>query len=397
MNETAIFFLLGLVLGACASAALLASRSRTKDALTTSQLLIASQARVDSTLRESETRAAADLELRRRAVDDLVAPLRESLVRMTDAMTAAERDRVAAHAQIHTEVRRTAEVSEHLRQETNRLVSALRRSEVRGRWGEVQLRRLIESAGMLEHVDFDEQVSVRADDGLLRPDVVVHLGGGRDVVIDAKAPLSAYLDAAMCEDPEAAQLFLDKHAQEIRAHIDALSAKEYWRQFDHTPEFVVLFLPAEALLSAALDVVPSLLERAFDKKVVIATPTTLLALLRTIEYGWRQESISANAREIQALGSELYSRLGTLGGHVARLGSSLDAAVNHFNSAVASLESRVLVSARRFQDLGVTGEELESAEPVSTLTRTTVTAEDLEGVAHPPADLLESASAAASA
>ena len=397
MNETAIIFLLGVALGASASAVFFAARSRTKDALTTSQLLIASQARVEATLRESESRAAADLELRRRAVDDLVAPLRESLVRMNDAMTAAERDRIAAHTQIHTEVRRTAEVSEHLRQETNRLVSALRRSEVRGRWGEVQLRRLIESAGMLEHVDFDEQVSVRADDGLLRPDVVVHLGGGRDVVVDAKAPLSAYLDAAMCDTPESAQPFLDKHAQELRAHIDALSAKEYWRQFDQTPEFVVLFLPAEALLSAALDVVPSLLERAFDKKVVIATPTTLLALLRTIEYGWRQESISANAREIQALGSELYSRLGTLGGHVAKLGSSLDAAVNHYNNAVASLESRVLVSARRFQDLGVAGEQLESAKPVATLTRAPVNGADQEAVANDVGDPVDSARAATNA
>ena len=216
-------------------------------------------------------------------------------------------------------------------------------------------------------------------------------------MVDAKAPLSAYLDAAMCDTPESAQPFLDKHAQELRAHIDALSAKEYWRQFDQTPEFVVLFLPAEALLSAALDVVPSLLERAFDKKVVIATPTTLLALLRTIEYGWRQESISANAREIQALGSELYSRLGTLGGHVAKLGSSLDAAVNHYNNAVASLESRVLVSARRFQDLGVAGEQLESAKPVATLTRAPVNGADQEAVANDVGDPVDSARAATNA
>ena len=359
----------GVLVGASLAAAYVTSRSRTRDTLTTSQLLAASQDRVESAVRESEARAAADLEARRRAVDDLVTPLRESLVRMNDALTQAERDRIAAHAQLHTEVRRTADTSEHLRNETNRLVTALRRSEVRGRWGEVQLRRLIESAGMLEHVDFDEQVSVHDDDGLLRPDVLVHLGGGRDVVIDAKAPLSAYLDAAMCADPESAQPFLDKHAEELRAHIDALSAKQYWKQFAHTPEFVVLFLPAEALLSAALDVVPSLLERSFDKKVVIATPTTLLALLRTIEYGWRQEAMAANAREIQELGSELHGRLGTLGGHIAKLGSALDSAVTSYNSAISSLESRVLVSARRFRDLGVVTESLSDPTPITTRTR----------------------------
>ena len=360
---------LGLVVGASLCAAYLASRARARDTLTASQLLAASQDRVETAVRESEARAAIDLEARRRAVDDLVTPLRESLLRMNDALTQAEKDRIAAHAQLHTEVRRTADTSEHLRTETNRLVTALRRSEVRGRWGEVQLRRLIESAGMLEHVDFDEQVSVRDDDDLLRPDVVIHLGGGRDVVIDAKAPLSAYLDAAMSEDPESAQPFLDKHAQELRAHIDALAAKQYWKQFEHTPEFVVLFLPAEALLSAALDVVPSLLERSFDKRIVIATPTTLLALLRTIEYGWRQESIASNAREIQSLGSELHSRLGTLGGHMAKLGSSLDAAVSSYNNAVSSLETRVLVSARRFRDLGVVSEALPNPPTITTITR----------------------------
>ena len=360
---------LGLVVGASLCAAYLASRARARDTLTASQLLAASQDRVETAVRESEARAAIDLEARRRAVDDLVTPLRESLLRMNDALTQAEKDRIAAHAQLHNEVRRTADTSEHLRTETNRLVTALRRSEVRGRWGEVQLRRLIESAGMLEHVDFDEQVSVRDDDDLLRPDVVIHLGGGRDVVIDAKAPLSAYLDAAMSEDAESAQPFLDKHAQELRAHIDALAAKQYWKQFEHTPEFVVLFLPAEALLSAALDVVPSLLERSFDKRIVIATPTTLLALLRTIEYGWRQESIASNAREIQSLGSELHSRLGTLGGHIAKLGSSLDAAVSSYNNAVSSLETRVLVSARRFRDLGVVIESLPNPPTITTITR----------------------------
>jgi DNA recombination protein RmuC len=262
-----------------------------------------------------------------------------------------------------------------LRSETGRLVTALRRSEVRGRWGEVQLRRLVESSGLIEHVDFTEQHTSHGEDGdgTVRPDLVVHLADGRHVVVDAKVALSAYLDAAAATDDATRDAALSRHAQEVMAHVERLSAKSYWRRYD-SPEFVVLFLPADAFLASALDVRPDLLERAFSQDVVLATPTTLMALLRTVSYAWRQDAAARNAAEVHALGRELHTRLATMGAHLARLGSSLDGAVEQFNKTIGSMESRVLVSARRLADLGVVTAADDDAglpptHPVTTSTR----------------------------
>ncbi|MBI1376761.1 MAG: DNA recombination protein RmuC [Frankiales bacterium] len=288
-----------------------------------------------------------------RTVDALVRPLQDSLTRMSAELARTERERAAAQAELREQIRLTAAGTDALRDQTGRLVTALRRSEVRGRWGEVQLRRLVEAAGMLPHVDFEEQASTRDDAGdLLRPDLVVHLSDGRDVVVDAKVPLSAYLDATQETDDATSRLLLSRHAAELAAHVDRLSAKDYWRRHG-SPEFVVLFLPAESLLSAALDARPDLLEHAFARDVVIATPTTLLALLRTVAHTWRQDSAARNVREVHALARDLHARLATLGGHLARLGGALDGAVGQYNATVGSLESRVLVTARRLAGLGL--------------------------------------------
>ncbi len=305
--------------------------------------------------------APAGLAAERAAVDALVRPVNETLARVSDDLSRAERERAAAHAQLREQIRLTALGTDALRDQTGRLVTALRRSEVRGRWGEVQLRRLVESSGLLPHVHFDEQSSSRDDDGdLLRPDLVVHLSDDRDVVVDAKVPLSAYLDAAEAPDDATARVLLARHAGEVMAHVDRLSSKEYWSRYE-SPSFVVLFLPAEPFLTAALDVRPDLLEYAFARDVVIATPTTLLALLRTIAHTWRQDSAARNVREVHRLARELHARIAVLGGHLGRLGAALDGAVGQYNSTVGSLESRVLVSARRLATLGVV-EALDDAD-----------------------------------
>ena len=303
----------------------------------------------------------SSLAAERAAVDALVRPVNVTLAKVSDDLARSERERAAAHAQLQEQIRLTALGTESLRDQTGRLVTALRRSEVRGRWGEVQLRRLVESSGLLPHVHFDEQSSSRDDDGdLLRPDLVVHLSDDRDVVVDAKVPLSSYLDAAEATDDATARVLLARHAGEVIAHVDRLSSKEYWARYE-SPAFVVLFLPAESFLSSALEVRPDLLEYAFARDVVIATPTTLLALLRTIAHTWRQESAATNAREVQQLARELHARLATLGSHLGKLGNALDSAVGAYNGTVGSLESRVLVSARRLATLGVV-EALDDAD-----------------------------------
>jgi DNA recombination protein RmuC len=323
--------------------------------------------------RSSGGRGSASLAAERAAVDALVRPVQETLERVSYDLARAERDRAASHAALAEQVRITAAGTDALRDRTERLVTALRRPEVRGRWGEVQLRRLVEAGGLLPHVHFEEQVSSRDDTGgLLRPDLVVHLADDRDVVVDAKVPLSAYLDATEATDDATARLLLARHASEVAAHVDRLSSKDYWRTVG-SPEFVVLFLPAESFLSAALESRPDLLEYAFERDVVIATPTTLLALLRTVAHTWRQESAARNVREIHALARELHARIGTLGAHLARLASSLD--------AVGSLESRVLVTARSLAALGVVSDAddtLAPPRPVTSASRPLAAAELVE-------------------
>lgn len=297
-------------------------------------------------------------------VDQLVRPVAETLARVELHLSEAERQRALAHGELREQVRSMGQTSDLLRTETQSLVTALRAPQVRGRWGELQLRRVVEVAGLVEHCDFSEQVSVMGGDGRLRPDLVVHLAGGKNVVVDAKVPFAGYVEAMNSSDEAVVQQRLTAHARHLRAHIDELSGKAYWEQLAPAPEFVVLFVPAEPFLAAALDHDPALLEYAFERSVVLATPNTLVALLRTVAYTWRQDALTANAQQVLDLGKELHGRLGVLGGHMTKLGNALESTVKSFNQTVGSLETRVLVTARRFTELKVSDDDLAVRAPI---------------------------------
>jgi len=296
-----------------------------------------------------------------------VAPVRESLDRFDARLRELESSGVAWQARLQAQVEAVRLTGEALRRETQGLATALRRPQVRGQWGEMHLRRAVELAGMMERCDFTLQTSVRGDDGMLRPDLLVRLAGGRHIVVDAKVPLDAFLQATEADaagDDAAAADHLRRHAAQVRGHVDALSAKAYWRQFAPAPEFVVMFVPGEAFLSHALEADPGLLEYAAGRQVIPATPTTLIALLRTVYYAWSQETLAEGAREVQQVGRELYDRLATMGRHLDRLGRSLTGAVGAYNETIGSLETRVLVSARRMRDLEVSSDDPVSPGPV---------------------------------
>ncbi len=301
-----------------------------------------------------------ELAQREQAVRALVDPLARTLEEVRNQMHAADRARAEGAAALREQVETMRSTSERVRAETAQLVTALRASQVRGRWGEMQLRRVVEAAGMLAHVDFVEQEQARTDDGLQRPDMVVRLAGGKQVVVDAKVAFLGYLEAHEAADERVRTERLAAHARHVRAHVDALAHKRYWDQFAPAPEFVVMFVPAEAFWHAALEQDPALWEYAADRNVIVATPTTLLALLRTVAYAWRQDALARNAQEVLTLGKQLHGRLATLGSHLAKLGRSLDAAAGAYNQTVGSLETRVLVSARRFAELGVVSDGLET-------------------------------------
>jgi len=322
------------------------------------------------------------------ATAQAVAPVRDSLNRFDARLRELEASRVEWHAQLREQVESVRITSESLRRETASLSTALRKPQVRGRWGEMNLRRAVEVAGLVDRCDFSEQTTLRDEEMVQRPDLVVHLVGGKHVVVDSKVPLDAFLDATSSDDPVAAQAHLVRHARQLRTHVDALATKAYWKHVGATPDFVVLFLPGEAFLSQALETEPTLLEHAAARGVVLATPTTLIALLRTVAYAWSQETLAAGAREVQALGRELYERLGTLGGHMDKVGRSLTSAVGSYNSAVASLETRVLVSARRMRDLGVSDATVEGPRPVEDVARPLVAPEFL---GEPPPALHDAA------
>jgi DNA recombination protein RmuC len=352
-----LLVLVGLVAGAALG--WLAARARSAGEV----------ARLDATLqatREGEERLAASIRAmsyeaardQQAGLTAMLAPLQEALYRYERRVVQVENSRVDAYAELRTEVRQMQSLSSDLRTETSQLVAALRAPQVRGRWGEHQLRRIVEAAGMLPNCDFAEQVSAATERGGVRPDLVVRLTDGRCVVVDAKAPFDAYLTAMEARDERARDADLDRHARHLRSHVDALAAKSYWTAFDQSPEFVVLFVPADPFLDVALQRDATLLEHAFSRNVVLATPATLIALLRTIAYSWRQEALARNATTVHALGRDLYARLSTMGDHLAKLGASLGGAVTAYNKAMGSLESRVLVSARRLAELGVSDEEL---------------------------------------
>ncbi|MCX6551738.1 MAG: DNA recombination protein RmuC, partial [Acidobacteria bacterium] len=312
---------------------------------------------------EFRSEATTDLDGRRRSIDAVLEPMREKLGKVETTLAAVEEARREAFGGLKEQL-------EHLDRETGSLANALRAPHVRGRWGEVQLRRVVEMAGMEEHCDFSEQFSVTNEQGSQRPDMVVRLSGGRTIVIDAKAPLSAYQAAYEQTEPEARESKLREHAAQVREHVRRLASKAYWEQFPDAPDFVVLFLPAEPFFSTALQHDAELLEYGAANRVIPASPLTLLALLRTVALGWQQEKLARHAESIRDLGKELYERLCTMGDHVSGLGRKLNAAVESYNSTVASLEGRVLVSARKFKDLGVAStKELEAVETVEHVAR----------------------------
>lgn len=305
-------------------------------------------------LKENNARAAEHFDQRRKAIEEMVKPMRESLERYEKTLTAIEKDRATSHTRLHEQIEYMKQTGETLRRETSQLTLALKGSETRGRWGEFQLRRIVELAGMTEHIDYVEQQSMNTAAGARqRPDMIVHLPDDRCIVVDAKAVIDAYQDVIAADSEEARNAALVRHARHVREQVVSLGAKAYWEQFEHTPDFVVMFLPSEAHLAEAAKIDFALFEDAITRNVLLATPMTLMALLKSVAYGWRQESLAENARDIMNLGLEMHSRLCVLADHATKVGDGLDKAMRSYNQFVGSLESQAVVQAKRFETLGV--------------------------------------------
>ena len=324
-----------------------------------------------ATLEKFQVSAKGELDQRQQAIDQLVKPLKDSLEKVDGKIGELEKARAGAYAELREQVRALATSQMQLQSETGNLVKALRTPHIRGRWGEIQLRRVVELAGMLQYCDFTEQETVATEDGRIRPDVIVRLPGNRTIVVDAKVPFEAFYESISATDDVVRIERLKEHARLVRTHIGALSRKSYWETVQPTPEFVLLFLPGENFYSAALEQDPKLIEDGINQRVIIATPTTLIALLKAISYGWQQEQRAANADEVGKLGKELYDRMRTFVTYFADIGRNLDRALESYNKGVGSLEARVLVTARKFKERGaIAGEEIETIEPVDKSTRT---------------------------
>ena len=330
-------------------------------------------AMAEARLGTAKQAADGDLAARQLAIETMVTPLRATLDKVQEQLQLVERSRAGSQATLMEQIGTMRATSEQLRTETAQLVTALRAPQVRGRWGEMQLERAVEAAGMTQQIDYVTQVSSTTDEGTLRPDMVVKLVGGKNVVVDSKVAFAGYLEAMEAKDEATRAARLKAHARHLRDHIDSLAAKSYWERFAPSPEFVVCFVPADAFLDAALREDPSLLEHAFARDIVVATPSTLVALLRTVAYTWRQEALAENAAEVHQLGRELYQRLSTMGGHIDKLGSALGSAVGSYNRTVSSLESRVLVTARKMTELKVVGpgETIEAPRQITDFARST--------------------------
>jgi DNA recombination protein RmuC len=323
--------------------------------------------------------ATSTLKEREEAIKQLVEPLKVALARQEEQAQAVERERRESTGKLSGQIENLVKVQDLLQRETRSLSTALRRPEVRGRWGEITLRRVVELAGMSEHCDFTEQEHIDAEGGALRPDLLVRMPDARSIVVDAKTPLDAYLDASEAPDDESRRLALVRHAQQVEKRVRELSQKSYWEQFEDSPEFAVLFLPGDQFLSAALAEKPDLIDSALKQRIIVTTPSTLMALLKVIAYGWRQTHVTENAREIRELGQDLHKRLGVFVNHLQKVGRSLGNAVDSFNSAVGSIERNVLPQARKFTELGATTDApIEPVDPIEKAVRSLATAPALE-------------------
>ena len=389
--EFVFSLLLGLVLGGGAVWAVVRARvdAARAEAAHSRELLDQVRVEIPNAVKAASTDASQSLiqlanerlGSREKAVEQLVKPIAESLEKVGLKIEELDKARAGTEGKLTAQLRQVVETTTSLDRQTGNLVTALRRPATRGQWGEIQLRNVCEMSGMLSHCDFCEQESIATDDGRLRPDLVVRLPGGKSVVVDAKVPLEAYLDAYEAQDEDTRRTHLEAHARQMRDHITKLSAKSYWSQVDQTPEFVVMFVPSEAIFSAALEVNPGLIEAGVKDSVLLATPTTLIALLRAVHYGWRQETVAESARAISKLGRDLYDRVGVLGDHFSKLGRQLDGSVRAYNQAAASFETRVLPAARKFPEhgAGVDGKELDAPTQIERTPRALQAPELVEG------------------
>jgi len=324
----------------------------------------------EENLKRYQSEAKADLQTREQAIEQLVKPINDALTKTSQQITDIEKERQQAFGQINSTIRHMHEGQQSLKQETQNLVQALRRPEVRGQWGEMTLRRLAELSGMIAHCDFYEQPSLATETGRIRPDMIVRLPENREIIVDAKTPLDAYLSAIQTTDDVIKSKELRRHVNAIRQHAKALAAKNYWAEYSQSPEFVVLFIPGEHFLSAALELEPELLEETMQSNIILATPSNFIAILRAVAYGWKQQALTENAMIIRDLGETLYNRLSVFSGHLGKLGNSLNSSVEHFNKTVGSLERQVLPSGRRFLDMGIRAKEpLDPISPIDTQVR----------------------------
>jgi DNA recombination protein RmuC len=327
----------------------------------------------EQNLAAQHERAKRELGNREQAVENLVKPIKDALHLSQQQILALEKSRSEAYGDIKSQLAAMQTGQQSLTQETQNLVNALRRPEVRGRWGEITLRRLVELAGMVEHCDFQEQVHTSDDEKIVRPDMIVRMPDQRELVVDVKTPLDAYLEAIEAKDDAQRKLRLERHARNVRDHVRKLASKTYWEQFSKSPEFVILFIPGDQFLSAALNEDPDLIEYALSEQIILATPTSFVALLKAVAYGWRQLALADNAEEIRRLAEDLYGRLGTFAGHMNKVGKQLASSVENYNRAVGSLERKVLPGARKFVELGIRPKkEIEQVEPLESLPRTMV-------------------------